>query len=36
MELSIHLSFYLRHNLGDYTVDTIAGFSVKIVEALCP
>jgi hypothetical protein len=36
MELSLRLSFYLKHSLGGYTVDTTAGFSVKIVEALAP
>jgi hypothetical protein len=36
MELSLHLSFYLRHSLGGYTVGTITGFPVKIVEALAP
>jgi uncharacterized SAM-dependent methyltransferase len=36
MELSLRLSFYLRHSLGGYTVDTTAGFLVKIMEALAP
>jgi hypothetical protein len=36
MELSPHLSFYLRHSLGGYTMDTTVGFPVKIVEALAP
>jgi hypothetical protein len=36
MELSIRLSFYLRHILRCYTVDTTAGFPIKIVEALAP
>jgi hypothetical protein len=36
MELGLHLSFYLRHSLRGYTVDTTAGFTVKIVEALAP
>jgi hypothetical protein len=36
MELSLCLSFYLRHSLGGYTVGTTAGFPVKIVEALAP
>jgi hypothetical protein len=36
MELSLWLSFYLRHSLGGYTVDTTAGFPVKIVEVLAP
>jgi hypothetical protein len=34
MELNLHLSFYLRHNLGGYTVGTTAGFPVKTLEAL--
>jgi hypothetical protein len=36
MEPSLRPSFYLRHNLRGYTVDTTAGFPVKIVEALSP
>ena len=36
IELSLHLSFYLRHSLGGYMVDTTAGFPIKIVEALAP
>jgi hypothetical protein len=36
MEHSLRLSFYLRHNLRGYTVDTTVGFPVKIVEALVP
>jgi hypothetical protein len=36
MELSLHLSFYLRHNLEGYTVGTTAGFPIEIVEALAP
>jgi hypothetical protein len=36
MELSIHLSFYLRHNLGGYTEGTTVGFPVEIVEVLAP
>jgi hypothetical protein len=36
MELSLRLSFYLRHSLGGYTVGTIVGFPVEIVEALAP
>jgi hypothetical protein len=36
MEHSLRLRFYLRHSLGGYTVDTIAGFTVKIMEALSP
>jgi hypothetical protein len=31
MELSLRLSFYLRHSLGGYTVDTTVGFLVKII-----
>jgi hypothetical protein len=34
MEHSLRLSFYLRHSLGGYIVDTTAGFAVKIMEAL--
>jgi hypothetical protein len=34
MELSLRLSFYLKRNLGGYTVGTTTGFSVEIVEAL--
>jgi hypothetical protein len=36
MELSLYLSFYLKHSLQGYTVDTTTGFPVKIVEALAP
>jgi hypothetical protein len=36
MELSLHLSFYLQRSLERYTVGTIAGFPVEIVEALAP
>jgi hypothetical protein len=36
MELSLCLIFYLRQSLGGYMVDTTAGFSVKIMEALAP
>ncbi len=36
MELSLHLSFYLRRILGGYTVGTITGSPIKIVEALAP
>jgi hypothetical protein len=36
MELSLHLSFYLRHSLKCYTVDTTVGFPTKIIEALFP
>jgi hypothetical protein len=36
MELSLHLSFYLRHSLKGYMVDTTVGFPVKIMEALAP
>jgi hypothetical protein len=34
MELSLRLSFYLRHSLRGYRVDTIAEFPIKIVKAL--
>jgi hypothetical protein len=36
MELSLRLSFYLRRSLRGYTVDTTAGFQVKIMEDLAP
>jgi hypothetical protein len=36
MQLSLRLSFYLRHNLEVYTVGTIRRFQVEIVEALAP
>jgi hypothetical protein len=36
IELSLRLSFYLRHSLRGYMVGTTAGFPVKIVEALAP
>jgi hypothetical protein len=36
MELSLCMTFYLRHNLGGYMVDTTVGFPVKIMEALAP
>jgi hypothetical protein len=36
MELSFRLSFYLRYNLGGYTVGTNVGFPVKIMEVLAP
>jgi hypothetical protein len=36
MDLSLYLGFYLRHSLGGYTVNTTAGFLVKIMEALAP
>jgi hypothetical protein len=36
MELSLWLSFYVRRNLGAYTVGTIVGFPTEIVEALAP
>jgi hypothetical protein len=36
MELSLYLSFYLRHTLGGYMVDNNASFPVKIMEALAP
>jgi hypothetical protein len=34
MELSLRLSFYLKHSLAGYTVGTTVGFPVEIVEAL--
>jgi hypothetical protein len=34
MELSLRLSFYLRYNLGGYTVGTTMGFPVEVVEDL--
>jgi hypothetical protein len=34
MKLSLRLSFYLRHSIRGYTVDTIMGFPVKIMEDL--
>jgi hypothetical protein len=36
MQLSLRLSFHLRHSLRDYTVGTTMGFEVEIVEALAP
>jgi hypothetical protein len=36
MQLSLRLSFHLRHRLGGYTVGTTLGFQVEIVEALAP
>jgi hypothetical protein len=36
MELSLHLSFYLRRSLRGYMVGTIAGFLVEIMEAFGP
>jgi hypothetical protein len=36
MKPSLHLSFYIRHSLGGYTVDTTAAFHIKIMEALAP
>jgi hypothetical protein len=32
MELSLHLSFELKHSLGGYTVGTTIGFRVMTVE----
>jgi hypothetical protein len=32
MELSLRLSFHLRHSLRGYTVGTTVRFQVKIVE----
>jgi hypothetical protein len=34
MELSLRLSFLLRHNLRGYTVGTTTEFQVKTMEAL--
>jgi hypothetical protein len=36
MKLSLRLSFYLRHNLGSYMVDTTAGFPINILGSLAP
>jgi hypothetical protein len=36
VELSLHLSFYLRCNIGGYTVGTTMGFPVEIVKDLAP
>jgi hypothetical protein len=36
MELSLRLSFYLRHSLRGYMVGTTVVFPVKIMEALAP
>jgi hypothetical protein len=36
MQLSLRLSFHLRHSLGGYTVGTTTGFWVKIMEDLAP
>jgi hypothetical protein len=36
MELSLHVSFYLRRSLRGYTVGTNMGFPVGIMEALAP
>jgi hypothetical protein len=36
MELSLHLSFHLRRNLGEYMVGTTARFQIKLMEALAP
>jgi hypothetical protein len=36
IELNLRLSFYLRHSLRGYTVDTTMGFPIKIMEALAP
>jgi uncharacterized SAM-dependent methyltransferase len=36
VELSLRLSFYLRHSLGRYMMGPAMGFLVKIVEALAP
>jgi hypothetical protein len=34
MELSLRLSFYLRHSVRGYMVGTTVGFQIEIVEAL--
>jgi hypothetical protein len=34
MELSLHLSFYLRRSLRGHMVGTTAGFPVEIMEGL--
>jgi hypothetical protein len=34
VQLSLRLSFHLRHSLRDYTVGTTTGFWVETVEAL--
>jgi hypothetical protein len=36
MELSLLLSFYLKHNLRGYTVGTTTGFLIEIIKALAP
>jgi hypothetical protein len=36
LELSLRLSFYLRRSLRGYTVGTIMGFPIEILEALAP
>jgi hypothetical protein len=36
IELSLRLSFYLRHKLGGYMVGTTMGFPIEIVEVLDP
>jgi hypothetical protein len=36
MQLSLCLSFHLRHSLGGYTVGTTAGLQVEIMVALAP
>jgi hypothetical protein len=36
MELSLCLSFHLRHSLRGYTVDITTGFLGKTVDALAP
>jgi hypothetical protein len=34
MELSLHLTFYVRQSLRGYTIVTTAGFLIEIVEAI--
>jgi hypothetical protein len=36
MQLSLHLSFQLRQSPRGYTVGTIVGFYVAVMEALVP
>jgi hypothetical protein len=36
IELSLRLSFYLRHKLRGYMVGTTVGFPIEIVEVLDP
>jgi hypothetical protein len=36
IELSLCLSFYLRHSIVSYMAGTTVGYPVKIMEALAP